>query len=59
MDTKCRPGPVAFRGNALAIFLEKFDDTCGCAERLIGGIGDAGQEEFELCFPGTVLAHFL
>ena len=50
---------VAFRRDALAIFLEQIDNPRGGVERLVCCLGHPGQEEIEPSFPMAVLTHFL
>src|SRR3546814_2529663 len=48
--------PISLCRNAFAIFLEKIDYPGGGVEGLIGGVGDAGEEEIEPRLPGPVLS---
>ncbi|CUX62089.1 hypothetical protein AGR3A_Lc190022 [Agrobacterium tomkonis CFBP 6623] len=45
VNTKSRPCSITPYGYPLSIFLEKIDDLGSSLKRLIGSVGDAGQEK--------------
>ena len=59
VDAQRRSGALAPDRDPLPVLLEQRDDAGGGVERLVGGLGDAIEEEFEPGFPGSVLADLL
>ncbi|WP_016735992.1 hypothetical protein [Rhizobium phaseoli] len=59
MDPKRRARSVAFGCDALAVFLKYVDDLGRRVKRLVGGVGNASEEEVEPRFPIALFANLL
>ena len=59
VDSMRGAGTIALGRDAFAVLLEQLDDPDGGVERLVGGVGDAGEKEFEPGLLRPVLAYLL